>query len=216
MNRFCHALVSFSRACSADSCGSRLICARVAVRAQIEGADVSVKALADAERMQGKGAKAKRRWRAKRGDAAGDAEADVFVVNTEDSRFAAVYAEPGFAIDPTAPEFRATKGMGAILEARRRKRAAREGLDAAEDAGTARRQRRRAADGDVAGSGERITTEESGGGASLTALGASVQSKMKTKTMVRLSSVSRRPRRARICCVAGGRRTPVTAVNVTV
>jgi hypothetical protein len=49
-------------------------------------------------------------------------DADDFTVNLGDSRFTAVYDSPAFAIDPTAPAFKKTKGMAAIIDERQRRR----------------------------------------------------------------------------------------------
>lgn len=45
-----------------------------------------------------------------------------FKVNLDDSRFKAVYDSPAFAIDPTAPMFKKTKGMEAIIGERQKRR----------------------------------------------------------------------------------------------
>ncbi|KAI9835782.1 MAG: pre-rRNA-processing protein esf1 [Sclerophora amabilis] len=45
-----------------------------------------------------------------------------FRLNTEDPRFAAIYSNHEFAIDPTNPRFKPTRGMNSILEEGRRRR----------------------------------------------------------------------------------------------
>ena len=45
-----------------------------------------------------------------------------FNVNLEDDRFKAVYDSPAFAIDPTAPMYKKTKGMEAIIDERQKRR----------------------------------------------------------------------------------------------
>jgi hypothetical protein len=47
---------------------------------------------------------------------------DSFEVDVKDTRFSALYSNHEFALDPTHPHFRATKGMSAIMDERRRKR----------------------------------------------------------------------------------------------
>lgn len=44
------------------------------------------------------------------------------VVDTKDERFKAIYDQPEFAIDPSAPGFKRTKGMQALLEERAKRR----------------------------------------------------------------------------------------------
>ena len=59
------------------------------------------------------------------GDAAAAAAPDTFRIDAADPRFAALYASPDFALDPTNPRFRPTAAMRALLdEGRRRKHAA--------------------------------------------------------------------------------------------
>jgi|EP00505_MAST-04D_sp_SCG-Rhode-Island_P002899 hypothetical protein len=47
---------------------------------------------------------------------------DTFSVDTEDPRFAAIYSEPSFAIDPTDSKFKKTKAMKQILSMKNKKR----------------------------------------------------------------------------------------------
>ncbi|USW56975.1 Putative pre-rRNA-processing protein Esf1 [Septoria linicola] len=58
----------------------------------------------------------------KKKDKKGDAEVDDFKVETEDPRFAALFESHEYAIDPTNPKFKKTKGMETLLEEGRKKR----------------------------------------------------------------------------------------------
>lgn len=51
-----------------------------------------------------------------------DPTADSFNLDLQDDRFKAVYDSPAFAIDPTAPMFKKTKGMEAIIGERQKRR----------------------------------------------------------------------------------------------
>ena len=51
-----------------------------------------------------------------------DPTTDAFRLDLQDDRFKAVYDSPAFAIDPTAPMFKKTKGMEAIIEERQKRR----------------------------------------------------------------------------------------------
>ena len=51
-----------------------------------------------------------------------DPSTDAFNVDLQDDRFKAVYDSPAFAIDPTAPMFKKTKGMEAIIAERQKRR----------------------------------------------------------------------------------------------
>jgi hypothetical protein len=46
---------------------------------------------------------------------------DAFDINTKDERFTKLFEDPAFAIDPTNPKFRDTKGMRAILGEKRKR-----------------------------------------------------------------------------------------------
>jgi hypothetical protein len=54
-------------------------------------------------------------------------EEDTFTVETEDPRFAALFERNEYAIDPTNPKFKKTKGMQRLLEEGRKKRKVGEG-----------------------------------------------------------------------------------------
>lgn len=51
-----------------------------------------------------------------------DPSTDTFRLDLQDDRFKAVYDSPAFAIDPTAPMYKKTKGMEAIIEERQKRR----------------------------------------------------------------------------------------------
>ena len=66
------------------------------------------------------------------------AEADAFRVNTSDPRFTQLFDSYEYAIDPTNPRFKGTKGMNALLE-EGRKRKGKDQQEKGEDEGTRRR-----------------------------------------------------------------------------
>jgi hypothetical protein len=48
-------------------------------------------------------------------------ETDDFEIDTQDPRFAALHESHHFAIDPTNPQYKKTKAMGKLMEARQKK-----------------------------------------------------------------------------------------------
>lgn len=56
-------------------------------------------------------------------------EADGFKVKTNDPRFASLFSQPSFAIDPTSPHFKKTEGMKKILAEKRKRSRDREDAD---------------------------------------------------------------------------------------
>lgn len=48
-------------------------------------------------------------------------ETDDFEIDTQDPRFSALHESHHFAIDPTNPQFKKTKAMGKLMEARQKK-----------------------------------------------------------------------------------------------
>ncbi|KAF2271350.1 uncharacterized protein EI97DRAFT_437939 [Westerdykella ornata] len=72
------------------------------------------------EIMKAEKAKKKKGKKKTKGEAA--PVEDNFKVDTQDPRFAELYENPDFAIDPTHPRFKATPGMNALLEEARKKR----------------------------------------------------------------------------------------------
>ncbi|KAL1748456.1 hypothetical protein HDZ31DRAFT_60195 [Schizophyllum fasciatum] len=83
-----------------------------------------MKAILKAEKNK----KGKKKRAKKDADAEKDLQED-FTLDVTDARFAALHEDPSFAIDPTNPHFKKTKGMAALLEerVRRRKTAAGDG-----------------------------------------------------------------------------------------
>ena len=72
-----------------------------------------------------KGKKGKRRGKkARREAAAAAAAADTFRVDVADPRFAGMYEDPRFHVDPSNPQFKETKAMSALLTERHRRRRA--------------------------------------------------------------------------------------------
>ncbi len=65
--------------------------------------------------------KAKKKKKKKKGKTAGDDQAtsDDFKVDASDPRFASLYTDSSFAIDPTSPSFKNTQGTADLLAARR-------------------------------------------------------------------------------------------------
>ncbi|KIM32676.1 hypothetical protein M408DRAFT_20048 [Serendipita vermifera MAFF 305830] len=78
------------------------------------------------ERRAEKGMK-KRHGKRKRTEG-GEEAADAVEVNLEDPRFKSIYSDPKFAIDPTNPNFKKTKSMKKLLNARGDKHASETGL----------------------------------------------------------------------------------------
>ncbi|KAJ6621688.1 hypothetical protein B0H10DRAFT_969749 [Mycena sp. CBHHK59/15] len=74
------------------------------------------------------------KWKGKKGKKLADDEANEmqedFTINVDDARFKVLHDDHAFAIDPSNPQFKKTKGMSALLEERsKRQRQTREGTD---------------------------------------------------------------------------------------
>lgn len=104
---------------------------------------------AEKKKQKKKGKKGKKAKGEDEGEAVADQEG--FEMNTQDPRFKALFESHEYAIDPTNPRFRGTKGMKALLEEGRKKRkvgrGAEEEEEEEEDARGKRAKKARQADG---------------------------------------------------------------------
>jgi hypothetical protein len=74
------------------------------------------------EKAEKKAKKKGKKHRKDKGDGRGQPTIDTFDVDTQDPRFARLYESHEFAIDPTDPKFKDTKGMKKLLEEGRNRR----------------------------------------------------------------------------------------------
>jgi hypothetical protein len=81
---------------------------------------------------------------------------DTFVMNTQDSRFARMFENHEFAIDPTNPRFKKTEGMTKMMEEGRKKRAHDEPSDLNGNAGGKKEKRVRSEGSDLSSLVEKV------------------------------------------------------------
>lgn len=102
-----------------------------------------------------------------------------FNMNVSDPRFAALYQNHEFAIDPTNPRFKDTKAMRAVLDQARRNRVRGAEVEGVVGEGVRRKRRRGQQDGD--GDGDGAGEEGDGNGEELKSLVERVKRKVRTK-----------------------------------
>lgn len=85
------------------------------------------------EKAEKKAKKRGKKHRKDKGDGEDQVAVDNFDVDTQDPRFARLYESHEFAIDPTDPKFKDTKGMKKLLEEGRKRRKNKNADDSVED-----------------------------------------------------------------------------------
>lgn len=101
------------------------------------------------EKAEKKAKKKSKKHMKDKGDRGDHLVIDSFDVDTQDPRFARLYESHEFAIDPTNPRFKGTKGMKKLLDEGRKRRKNNGADDSAEDASNNKQRQPKAVDNDT-------------------------------------------------------------------